>query len=168
MAKVWVVAGCLARGSLPFFCYLLEQFHNTMALNEQMNDRIREALVDVPRVKERRMFRGIVFMINGKLCLSAGNDEMMCRIDPEQHEYALQKNGVRPVVMRGRELKGWVYVHENAMRSKKDFESWIDMVLDFNQRAKASSKKKKKKTAAKKSATKPVRKAVKKAARKKK
>jgi hypothetical protein len=79
------------KGSL-FFCYLVGSKLLTMALNEQMNDRIREALVDVPRVTEKRMFRGIAFMVNGKLCLSAGNDEMMCRIDPLLHEEAVQKN----------------------------------------------------------------------------
>ena len=134
-----------------------------MAYNEQMTDRIREALVDVPRVKEKKMFRGVAFMVNGKMCLSAGNDEMMCRIDPAQHEAALQKNGVRSLTMRGREYKGFIYVHEDAMRSRKDFEGWINMALDFNKRAKASPKKKKK-TAPKKAAKKAVKKAIQKPA----
>lgn len=130
-----------------------------MALNEQMNDRIREALMDVPRVKEKRMFRGIAFMVNGKLCLSAGNDEMMCRIDPELHDEAVQQNGVRSMVMRGRELKGYIYVQEDVMRSKREFDRWINMALDFNKRAKASVRKKKK-TVAKKAAPKPAKKAA--------
>jgi TfoX/Sxy family transcriptional regulator of competence genes len=132
-----------------------------MALNEQMNDRIREALVEVSRVKEKRMFRGIAFMVNGKLCLSAGNDEMMCRIDPMLHEDAVQKDGVRPMVMKGRELKGYIYVHEDVMKSKREFDGWINMALDFNKRAKTSTKKKKK-TVAKKSAGKPAKKVAKK------
>jgi len=137
-----------------------------MAYNEKMTDRIREALINVPRVEEKRMFRGVVFMVNGKMCLSAGNDEMMCRIDPLLHDDSVQKNGVRAMIMKGREYKGYIYVQEDAMKSKKDFDGWINMALDFNKRAKASTKKKKK-TAAKKSITKPAKKTIKKAVRKK-
>jgi len=73
------------------------------------------------------------------------------------------------MVMRGRELKGWVYVQEDAMRSQRDFDSWIGMALDFNKRAKASPREKKK-TATKKvtAKKKPKSKAIKKTARKKK
>jgi len=54
-----------------------------MAYNEQLTNRIREALAHLPKVEERKMFRGVTFMVNGKMCISAGNEEMMCRIDPE-------------------------------------------------------------------------------------
>ena len=32
------------------------------------------------------MFRDIAFMVNEKLCIIAGDNEIMCRIDPELHE----------------------------------------------------------------------------------
>ena len=135
-----------------------------MALNEQMNNRIREALEDVSRVQEKRMFRGIAFIVNGKLCLSAGNDELMCRIDPELHDEAVQRPGVRSLVMKGRELKGYIYVHEDVIRSRRDFDSWINLALDFNKRVKASSRKKK--IVAKKAGPKPAKKTAAKSARK--
>lgn len=131
-----------------------------MAYNEQMTNRIREALADVPRVTEKRMFRGVSFMVNGKMCITAGDDEMMCRIDPAHHDEAVQKNGVRALTMKGREYRGFVYIHDDAMKSKKDFEGWIRMALDFNKVAKASPRKKKtvKKVEKKKTAKKTTRK----------
>ena len=112
--------------------------------NEKMTKRIREALTVVPKVEEKKMFRGVVFMVDGKMCITAGDDEMMCRIDPAIHEEAVKKKGVRSVIMRGREYKGYVRVHEDAMKSKKDFEYWIGLALEFNKKAKAAKKKKKK------------------------
>jgi hypothetical protein len=77
-----------------------------MAYNEQLTNRIREALAHLPKVEEKRMFRGVTFMINGKMCISAGNDEMMCRINLDMFEIALERNGCRPMVHGGRTMKG--------------------------------------------------------------
>ncbi|MFI5135295.1 MAG: TfoX/Sxy family protein [Chitinophagales bacterium] len=116
-----------------------------MAYNEKMTLRIREALGGIPNVEEKKMFRGVVFMVNDKMCITAGDNEMMCRIDPALHDGAVKKKGVRGVVMGGRNYKGYIRVHEDAMKSKKDFDYWISLALDFNMVAKASPKKKRRK-----------------------
>ena len=46
--------------------------------------------------------------------------------------------------MGGRQYRGYVYVYEDAIKSKKDFDYWVKLALDFNKTAKASPKKKKK------------------------
>jgi TfoX/Sxy family transcriptional regulator of competence genes len=114
-----------------------------MAINEKLTNRVRKSLSAVSKVKEKKMFSGIAFMVNQKLCVSVGNDRIMCRIDPILHEDLIQKKGCRTVVMKGRELKGYVFVQEDSMPAKKDLDFWIELALDFNKRAKASPKKKK-------------------------
>ena len=42
--------------------------------------------------------------------------------------------------MRGKEYKGYCYVEPNGFKSKKELEYWINLCLDFNDRAKASKK----------------------------
>ena len=111
-----------------------------MPYNEKLANRIREALVDLPEVEEKKMFRGVTFIVNGKMCVSVSADRMMCRIDPDIYEEALEKNGARAVIMKSKPMKGWVYVSEEGFRSKKDFEYWIGLALDFNKKAKASKK----------------------------
>jgi len=113
-----------------------------MAYNEQLTNRIREALAHLPKVEEKKMFRGVTFMVNGKMCISAGNDEMMCRIDPNVFEVVLEKNGCRPIIHGGRMMKGFVFVNEENLRNKKEFNYWINLALDFNRKAKTSVKKK--------------------------
>jgi TfoX/Sxy family transcriptional regulator of competence genes len=113
-----------------------------MAHNEAMTVRVRKALAHRKDVEEKKMFRGVAFMVDGKMCLSVGDTRMMCRIDPEAHDNALTKKGVETVIMKGRKYKGYIYVQEEAMRSEKDFEHWVALALDFNGRAKATKQRK--------------------------
>jgi TfoX/Sxy family transcriptional regulator of competence genes len=123
-----------------------------MAYNEKLADRLREALMHLPRVTEKRMFSGVAFMVNGKMCINVSHDELMCRFDPALFETLVEKPGFRPMVMKGRQLNGYGYVSPEGFQSKKEFDFWVNLCLDFNSRAKASRKKKPKaKSASKKS-----------------
>jgi TfoX/Sxy family transcriptional regulator of competence genes len=109
-----------------------------MAYNEQLADLVREALVEVPRVKETRMFSGVTFMVNGKMCVSIRARDIMCRIDPEIHDAAVEKNGCRTMRMKGRDLRGWVLVDEEVLKTRKALQYWVGLALDFNSRARPS------------------------------
>lgn len=124
-----------------------------MAYDEKLADRIREALAHLPKVEEKKMFKGVAFMVNDKMCVNVSGDELMCRFDPELQEALLEKNGFRIMVMKGRTYKGYGYVSPEAIKSKKDFDFWVNLCLDFNSKAKSSKKPAKKvvkKTVAKK------------------
>lgn len=111
--------------------------------------KVREALSavpDLPAVVEKKMFRGLAFMVGGKMCISVSGDELMCRIDPEEYDTAIERKGTRPMIMKGREYRGYLYVSEAGLKSTKDFEYWLTLCLNFNQAAKASPKKQRKKT----------------------
>ncbi len=116
-----------------------------MAFNEKLAERIREALVDVPRTIEKNMFGGVCFMVNNKMCAGVVKDEMMCRISPAIQEEVLELAGCRMMDFTGKPMKGYVYVSEEGLKSKKDIMYWITLCLDFNKEAKASKKKIKKK-----------------------
>jgi TfoX/Sxy family transcriptional regulator of competence genes len=113
-----------------------------MSYNEKLANRIREELVETKKVKEKEMMGGLTFMVNDKMCIGIIKDEMMCRIDPELQEEALEKNGCRIMDFTGRPMKGYVMVEDSGMKTKKEFEFWINLCLDFNKRAKSSKKKK--------------------------
>lgn len=111
-----------------------------MPYNEKLADRIRKTLVDFSDVEEKKMFRGVTFMVNGKMCVSVSADEMMCRIDPEIQNEALKRKDSRQVIMKGRPMAGWVKVSEEGFKNKKDFEHWIGLAFEFNKKVKASKK----------------------------
>ncbi|NBU36188.1 MAG: TfoX family protein [Bacteroidetes bacterium] len=113
-----------------------------MAYNEKLANRIREALQDLPIIEEKEMMGGLTFMVNDKMCVGIIKDEMMCRIDPNFHETAIEKTGCRTMDFTKRPMKGYVMVDDTAMKTKKEFDYWINLSLDFNSKAKSSKKKK--------------------------
>lgn len=119
-----------------------------MAYDIKLANRIREYLAKFPelRVTEKEMFRGIVFMVNGKMCINVSEENLMCRFDPSLYPEVAERNGFEPMIMKGKELKGYCYVNPHGYKSKKDFEYWVHLCLDFNERAKSSKKGKRKKT----------------------
>ncbi len=111
-----------------------------MAYNEKLADRLREVLAHLPKVEEKKMFRGVTFMVNNKMCVSVSGEELMCRFDPSLHETLSEKNGFRTMMMKGREYKGFGYVSQDSIKSKKEFDFWVNLCLEFNSKAKASKK----------------------------
>ena len=115
-----------------------------MAYNEIIANRIRERFADLDNVEEKEMMGGLAIMYNDKMCVGVIKDDLMCRIDPDVFEVAIEKEGCRPMDFTGRKMKGYIFVDEFGMRTKKDFDYWIDLALDFNARAKSSKTKSKK------------------------
>jgi len=115
-----------------------------MAYNAILTDRVREELSHLKNVEEKKMFRGITFMLNGKMCLSVGNNELMCRIDPAIHDKLLETGKCRTMQMKGRDYIGYILVDEEHLKIKKQLEYWINYALEFNAKAKANGKKTKK------------------------
>jgi TfoX/Sxy family transcriptional regulator of competence genes len=115
-----------------------------MAYDAQLADRIREYLVKFPNLKieEKKMFRGLTFMVNGKMCISVSGENLMCRIDPALHEDVAEKSGFEPMIMKGKELKGYCYINQAGYQSKRDFEYWVDLCLNYNEKAKPSKRNK--------------------------
>lgn len=112
-----------------------------MSYNPQLANRVREALAHLPDVEEKEMFRGVCFMVNGKMCVCVSEDELLCRIGAEAMQQVLDENGVRQMVMaRSRPSKDFIYVSEEAFQRQADFDKWIKLALDFNPKAKVSKK----------------------------
>ena len=118
-----------------------------MAYSTTLAKRIRTYLDGIPaiNVEEKEMFKGLAFLVNGKMCVNVSGEELMCRYDPAREEEVAERTGFRPMVMKGKQLHGYCYVTDDGYKSKANFEYWLTLCLDFNERAKSSKKKKKKK-----------------------
>jgi TfoX/Sxy family transcriptional regulator of competence genes len=69
-----------------------------MSYSETLAERIRKS-VEHLAVKEKKMFGGLAFLVNGKMCLTAGPARMMCRINPNLHEQEVKRAGCNTVIM---------------------------------------------------------------------
>lgn len=105
-----------------------------MAVNELLTKRVRAALSHLPDVEEKKMFRGITFMVNGKMCVSVRDDLLMCRFDPAVHDEILKAKECQTVEMKGRKYKGYVYVKEISLQKKGELDYWIQLALSYNEK----------------------------------
>ncbi|MEJ7767523.1 MAG: TfoX/Sxy family protein [Chitinophagaceae bacterium] len=112
-----------------------------MAYNENLAGRIRAALSHLTVVEEKKMFGGLAFMVNIKMCITVGADRIMCRIDPDMHDELVESKDCHTVIMQGQVYKGYVHVNEDNLKHKKDVDYWIGLALDYNKIAKSSKSK---------------------------
>jgi TfoX/Sxy family transcriptional regulator of competence genes len=103
-----------------------------VAYDEDLADRIRE-LIDADGVTEKRMFGGLAFLIGGHMAVAAsGQGGILVRIDPDEGEKLLESNPhVEPMVMRGREMSGWLRVGAEGVRTKRQLEPWVKRGVKF-------------------------------------
>jgi TfoX/Sxy family transcriptional regulator of competence genes len=114
-----------------------------MAYNEELADRTREIIsLTHENVEERKMFGGVCFMVDEKMCLGVIKENLMVRIDPGLFEEALEKEGCEPMDFTGKSMKGFVFVDNLVLNTKPKLEYWVRLALDFNKSAKKWVKKK--------------------------
>ena len=113
-----------------------------MAYNEQLADRVRKRLSKLPKQKitEKKMFGGLAFLVNGKMCINISGANLMCRFAPDIEAEVQKRKGYLPMIMKGKIYKGYGYVEPIGFKTEKDFEYWINLCLDFNEKAKSSKK----------------------------
>jgi TfoX/Sxy family transcriptional regulator of competence genes len=98
-----------------------------MAFDTHLADRVRELVGPEAGVSEKRMFGGLAFLIDGHMALAvSGQGGLMVRIDPVDTEKLLSRAHVSPMVMRGKELRGWIRVGNDGVKTKKQLQAWVD------------------------------------------
>ncbi|MEP7106428.1 MAG: TfoX/Sxy family protein [Ferruginibacter sp.] len=115
-----------------------------MAYNEKLAYRVREIIAATPRIiEEKKMFGGLCFMVNDKMCVGVETDRLMVRLDPALYEQVMEKEGVTAMDFSGRTMKGYVFVAVKSLNTKTKLDYWLKLALDYNTIAKVSKKRKK-------------------------
>ena len=99
-----------------------------MAYDEDLAYRIRELLVDEPNITEKKMFGGLAFLVGGNMAVAAsGQGGVLVRVDPAKSEKVIATTTAVPMVMRGREMMGWLRVDSDAIQTKRQLAKWVTM-----------------------------------------
>ena len=115
-----------------------------MPYDEKLADRTREIIAATHKnVEEKRMFGGLCFMVDDKMCVGVEKDRMMVRLDPAKFDEVIEKEGCKPMDFTGKIMKGFVFVDAEMLNTKKRLEYWVKLALEYNAIAKASKKRKK-------------------------
>lgn len=97
-----------------------------MAYDEELAHRVRAALGPEPGLTEKRMFGGLGFMVDGHMAVAAsGQGGLMVRVDPAASEELVDHVHVERVVMRGREMDGWLRVATEAVDADAALQDWV-------------------------------------------
>jgi len=97
-----------------------------VAYDEDLANRTRELTAGDPEVTEKKMFGGLAFLVGGNMSLAAsGQGGLMVRVDPQDTDALLTKPHTRSFEMRGRELRGWLRVDSEGLRTKRQLDPWV-------------------------------------------
>jgi TfoX/Sxy family transcriptional regulator of competence genes len=97
-----------------------------VAYDEDLANRVRELLGSERGVDEKRMFGGLAFLINGNMSVAvSGQGGLMVRVPPDDTAKLLDRDHVSPMVMAGRETRGWLRVAAEGVKTKRQLASWV-------------------------------------------
>ena len=107
-----------------------------MTYDRELADRLRAALSTERGVTEKAMFGGLAFLVDGALAVAAsGKGGLMVRCDPAGAEEHVAADGVERMVMRGREMDGWLRVSADVVDDEDALRHWVATGKDAAQRA---------------------------------
>ena len=113
-----------------------------MSYNETLANRVREIISQTHNItEEKKMFGGLCFMVDHKMCVGIESERLMIRLDPSVTDEVLERHGCHPMDFTGRPMKGYVFVDIEVLKTKRQLNYWIQLALEYNPKAKASKNK---------------------------
>jgi TfoX/Sxy family transcriptional regulator of competence genes len=103
-----------------------------MSYDTDLADRIRELLGPQRGVDEKRMFGGLAFLVNGNMSVAVSKEGgLLVRVPPDHTEKLLARAHVSPMVMAGREIRGWIRVGIDGVKTKRQLTDWVTRGVDY-------------------------------------
>jgi len=103
-----------------------------MSYDTDLADRVRELLGSQRGVDEKRMFGGLAFLVNGNMSVAVSKEGgLLVRVPPDRTEKLLTRAHVNPMVMAGREVRGWIRVGTDGVKTKRQLTDWVTRGVDY-------------------------------------
>jgi TfoX/Sxy family transcriptional regulator of competence genes len=103
-----------------------------VAYDEALAERIRELLGGESGLAEKKMFGGLAFLVGGNMAVAAsGQGGVLVRVDPAESDALVATTNARPMEMRGREMKGWLRVNADDVRTERELARWVELGVTY-------------------------------------
>ena len=102
-----------------------------MAYNEQLAQRVRDALAGNRAITERKMFGGIAFLRHGLMFVGVSDSSLMARVGKPNHADSLARKHVRPMDFTGKPMQGYVYIDEPGIKTEAQLGFWLKRCEQF-------------------------------------
>lgn len=104
-----------------------------MAVDENLNEALRDALGQRDGLSEKKMMGGVCFMLNGNMIggadrTKAGEGRFMFRVGKDNDTIASVLPGAQPMIQGGRRMSGLFFVTENDC-SPEVMTQWIALAI---------------------------------------
>lgn len=109
-----------------------------MAYSEFLADRVRSRLTNSGQIEEKKMMGGLIFMVNGKMCVGVDIDKkknvdrLMVRVGKLPYQDLLERDGSHPMDFTGKPMRGFLFIDPEGFDSEEDLDFWITKALQFN------------------------------------
>ena len=104
-----------------------------MPFDEKLAARIRQAVRDRTDITERKMFGGLSFLRDGRMCCGIVGQDLVVRVMDEEMPSLLRRADVRPMDFTGKPLRGFVYVAPRGVETDDQLRKWISKGLAFTE-----------------------------------
>lgn len=115
-----------------------------MAYDEALAIRV-ISLLDQSGVQytEKKMFGGIAYMIQDKMCIGITKEKLMLRVLDEEYETMLKEAFVKPMDFNGRVMKSFLFIEPQGYKTATQLKRWVNAGLQFGEKGVVKSKQKK-------------------------
>ena len=96
-----------------------------MAYDLHLADRVRSILKDAGEFSEKKMFGGLAFMVNGRMCCGVLKTDLVLRLTPVEADAALRRPHTRPMDFTGKPMKSMIYISAVGTDSDQALSSWV-------------------------------------------
>lgn len=102
-----------------------------MAYDLELGKRLSKACEKFPKLQTKKMFGGICYLLDGKICVGIHKDMLIVRVGPQHAEGLLKKPHVLPFDITGKAMKGWAMIEPAGLKSDATLNKYIKMAKDF-------------------------------------
>ena len=103
-----------------------------MAYDTELADRVRQMVAAEKGLTEKKMFGGLAFLIGGNMSIAAsGHGGLLVHVAPGQTEALLEEPHAAPMVMRGKEMAGWLRVDIGGDVSDAELKRWVKRGVEY-------------------------------------
>lgn len=103
-----------------------------MAFSELLADRVRQRLTGIDQIEEKKMMGGLIFMVNGKICVGVDfdkvkqKDRLIVRVGKLPYEDLLKKSGSKVMDFTGSVMRGFLFIEPEGFDLDEDLDFWVN------------------------------------------
>ncbi len=102
-----------------------------MPYDKGLAERLESLTYDRGELVPKKMFSGIVYMLNGNMCFGIHKDDLILRLGVEGAQATLKEPDTRPMDLTGKVMKGWVMVAPEAIAEDDELERHMTNAIRF-------------------------------------